>query len=464
MRELAALDSTVTPKAWLRTHPGDSLASYAFDPFLQEGRWCAQAIAPRRSAGGRTASRRAVFYPPTVSDTTPRPWSALPSAPDSALLRTGCRLGLIEVEITGGAGDSALDRLADSVRAALSAAYGRPDSADGAMYKASGTWRRQARWRGGERTVVSAVAPADEPKVLAFAHLPASGLGRPLAPAQREDSLEFLQRARDDSAAFEQAVAWARRADSASEPLRRLYLSWHPKAWSAGRPPDPLMSVAPVLRTWLAAAARATPAERAAALVAADRVVRLTASSFDHTGPADTGLAAKFTRATGARYVYAELGGADAYAGNLLKEARRAAPASPPGRLALLLLLEGGFMDPVCGGAAEGEDFRTVIAEGERFLASDSTPEWRGRAHLAVADAYRDIVALDAGTLENSIGDPARHHAEAPGARRKAIEHYRAALDSSAIDPLSASHAWNEAWRLLAGLAPMETRFVCVYD
>jgi hypothetical protein len=123
------------------------------------------------------------------------------------------------------------------------------------------------------------------------------------------------------------------------------------------------------------------------------------------------------------------------------------------------------FQDPICGGEAEGEDFRTVIAEGDRFLASDSTPEWRARVHLAVADAYRDIVALDAGTLEYSIGDPARHRAEAPRARRQAITHYRAVLEAPGdTDPISGSHAWNEAWRLLAGLAPVETRFVCVYD
>jgi hypothetical protein len=464
VRELAGLDGAVTLGKWVRGHPRDSLARYAFDPFLQDSRWCAQAVAPARRTTRRTLTRRAVFYPPPISDTTPRPWPALPAAPDSAVIRSGCTLGVIEVDVAAAQGDSALDPLADSVRTVLSAVYGAPDTAGGAFYQAVSTWRRRARWQTGDRTVVTAVAPADKPRLLAFAHLPVSGLGHELGQSSRTDSLEFARDAARDSAAFEQAVAWAGAAPEANEPLRRLYHAWHSKAWSGPRPPDPLASVAPVLRRWRGAAARSGPAERAAALLAADRIVRLTAPSFDRTGPADSGRSTPFTRATGARYVYAELGGADAYAGNLLKEARQVAPASPAGRLALLLLLEGGLMDPVCGGATEGEDFRTVIAEGERFLGSDSTPEWRTRAHLAVADAYRDIVALDVGTLEYSIGDPARHHAEAPRARRRAVEHYRAALDSPTIDPFSASHAWNEAWRLLAMLAPGGTRYVCVYD
>jgi hypothetical protein len=45
----------------------------------------------------------------------------------------------------------------------------------------------------------------------------------------------------------------------------------------------------------------------------------------------------------------------------------------------------------------------------------------------------------------------------------KAIEHYGAALAGD-LDSTLAREAWAEAWRLVADLVPMHTRFFCIND
>lgn len=52
---------------------------------------------------------------------------------------------------------------------------------------------------------------------------------------------------------------------------------------------------------------------------------------------------------------------------------------------------------------------------------------------------------------------------EAEMARVKAIEHYRSALTGD-LDSTLAREAWHEAWRLVADLVPMHTRFFCIND
>jgi hypothetical protein len=79
-----------------------------------------------------------------------------------------------------------------------------------------------------------------------------------------------------------------------------------------------------------------------------------------------------------------------------------------------------------------------------------------------VAEAHRDIVGLAEG-LGREYADPQDYKDAAPGARRKAIEHFWTAL-LQAPDTLENRAAWSDAWRLIAGLPPSRLRYFCVYD
>lgn len=75
-----------------------------------------------------------------------------------------------------------------------------------------------------------------------------------------------------------------------------------------------------------------------------------------------------------------------------------------------------------------------------------------------------DIVYLSSGRgYASEYFDPSAYEAEAPVARRKAIEHYDAALRLTA-DPVGRTKLIQAVWRLRAGLGPLTARFVCVYD
>lgn len=472
VRELDALDRHLTPAQWLQAHPGDSLRRFAFDPFLHTGApWCAEAIAAPGVVGGRALTRRAVFYPPPAGDLSHAPWPSLPSRPDSALVEARCALALVSIAVSSASEGGGLAAFADSVRQALARVHGAADTS-GAVgdYYGSAFWQRPARWRVGARTIVTAYLPPDRghdagPRVLAFAHLPPARLGRSLQAENAEAKAAFLAAQRTDSATFERALVLAKGEPAATHALRALYLQRHAHAWDALPPARPDTLVVPPLRRWLAATADLPPPRRAAALLAADRALALAAPAVDGNTPADSGLAHAITEAVGAQYIFLPIGGGYAYTGNWLREARATAPTSPAGELAFLRQLEAGFIEPRCGGDSAGEHFRRVIAEGEAFVARTTDRAWQARAHLAVADAYRDIVALAAGVEESFDGDPARYRAEGPAARERAVAHYRGVLAlGRAATGAAARQAWSEAWRLLAGLTPADTRFVCVYD
>jgi hypothetical protein len=218
---------------------------------------------------------------------------------------------------------------------------------------------------------------------------------------------------------------------------------------------------------------RAAPAglrrgRRAAALLAADRALVAAAPAIGTDDlAADSAVAAAIGK-LGARYVFSPLGGAFVYGGNWLRQARALDARGPAGALALLLQIESGFAEPLCGGPdSAGENFRVVRAQGERYLAGGARDDAaRARVELAVADAYRDVVALASGASE--YADSTSYLADAATARRRAVAHYRRFLALSRAAGQAGSprarRAWLEAWRLLAGLPPAGLRFYCVYD
>jgi hypothetical protein len=205
---------------------------------------------------------------------------------------------------------------------------------------------------------------------------------------------------------------------------------------------------------------------RSAALLLADRV--LEEARIPSLLEPDSTLLRQRLERLGARFEQHALGGRSyIYVNNWLWEVFRGDRDGPIGQRARLVLLRHGFYTGAgCGGAERyrDEEFRRVAAEGERALAGRVDPALRPEIERLVAEAYGDIVYLaSGGGYASEYFDPAAYSPEAPEARRKAIEHYDAALRLTA-DPLTRTRLGQGAWRLRAGLAPILPRFICIYD
>jgi hypothetical protein len=426
------------------------------------GEWCARAEKRTRVAG-HTLVRSAFFFPP--------PSTGLQLPPDSQpeQLMAACTLGLVwaqvaELDSTDGA------TLADSVRAALTRAYGGAGRDTGMSFWGSAFWTRRGRFRRGDVTVVSALngmprrSPADTGRaardVIAFAFLAGS-----LISVDSGTAFDARGGWAPDTLPLEQAVAASGLDTAASAPLRRVLAdaaAWHPRDTSGGGMMDPA-PLAGALRRWLAAAALLPPRRRAAALFVADEVLERAACAYLTCGRAGAGDSARLraVRALGARFSFSPLGAAWVYTRNWLADARVLDRDSPVGQAALLLQLDQGFdFSGTCAAGPEG--FRRVIDNGERYLARLPASPIAADVHFLVGEGYRDIVALAHGA-GMEYADTTAYLAEAPQARGRALEHYRAAIAAAPERPVARA-AWRRAWWLLADLPVRSVRFLCVYD
>ena len=231
--------------------------------------------------------------------------------------------------------------------------------------------------------------------------------------------------------------------------------------------------IAARLRPWLEMADKSEPAKRAAALLVADRIVRMEEED-DNLEPPESErpsgegqTSAKRPKSTaqleleklGARFAYEPGSERYFYELNWLQQAHELDPKGRAGDLAFLLLMEKGFN--TSPGCEKGQDlFREVINRGADFLREKHGPDIEARVHFLVADAYRDIAALAAGQHGDTYADAAKYKPEEADARTKATAEYRAGL---ALDDKSdASLVAKEHLRSLeAGEAPHDTRFFC---
>jgi len=220
-------------------------------------------------------------------------------------------------------------------------------------------------------------------------------------------------------------------------------------------------TVVATLRAWATYARGLPPERRAAALFVADASMewtfRSTAAARD--GPEGDAMREQL-EALGATFarVYDWY-----YTRGWLWDAWRIRPGGSIADRIFLEPLPLGFSDdPICG--ATTERFRQVIERGERFLDSPHGPVIEGRAHLAIARAYADIVGLaHGGVVANTYFGSETYRGEAPSARRHAVRHYAAALDRLGAT-LAAPVIWREGWRVASGLPPLDTRFACTWD
>jgi hypothetical protein len=226
----------------------------------------------------------------------------------------------------------------------------------------------------------------------------------------------------------------------------------------------------PLLQDWFTTLKTAPPAQRAAGLYAADRLLIAFSSvrpggHFGEVGskhPKDAGKdrLRSSLEDLGAKFEPDFVDPSYNYTGTWLDEARQLAPDSEGGRLAELEWMSTAWHCPAAGGS---EVFRQVITGGEALLAKKLDPATAAQVHFVVGDAYSDIVAIAGGESgANGEYDPGEFQNEASSAREKALSHYRAGL---ALDDGSenAKEASSQAWHLAAALLPSE-HYVCFGD
>ncbi len=447
--ELWQLRGGVTLGGWATTNLNDELTGpdSAYQGDL--GRFCARAVVTVELAG-RLVQRQAYFYPPAAPADL-----ALPDSGSAERVRE-CVLGAIRVVVP--TPDSARGAaLGDSVRGQMARAFGAGVEGPLSFFR-SAFWIGAARFARDSLTAVAAFealpAAADtaraRTRVLAFAFLPASGLS--LDPGSAVAG-EYTPA---DTVPLDSAAAIAGLDSALWAPLRALVHDARP--WSAER--RAAAELLGPLRRWLGAAAALPPARRAAALYLADQVLERVRCAFPLCESRDS-LQLAPLRALGAGFTWTELGGAWTYTRTWLTQARLLDRDSPLGQRILLAQLNAG-MDFSGTCAAGAEAFRAVIQTGERYLERVPAGPIAADVHFVVGEAYRDVVALAAGAGD-VYADASRYTGEAPEARRRALSHYRAAIAAAPGGP-AARAAWRQAWWLMAGLAPRETRFYCVYD
>jgi hypothetical protein len=455
--ELANLQDGVSLGDWKRNRPDEKVVvsnPTKVDPNPEHWKdWCARAEKRLSLPSGREALRYAFFYSPS-----PPSNFVLPEDKEKEILLERCLLGLIWV--TGPAGVADGNLLARDAGRVISARFGEPEKNSRVSFFGSAFWGEITRWRSDQAIIISAW-DGSEYRPLAFGFLPNSGLNR------AGESDYFTQWDTDHVIALSRIrklMETAGITGSASQEMEEiLQLN---EAWQKGlRPDNSKMLPERVVQTlgrWLDKTTPLSPSQKAAAVLAADQVLVEVQHSFKVSLLQEGAAAREALSKFGAAFNdHESLGGGVLYIQNWLSVAQRMDADGPIGDLTFRMFMEKGFdTSGECrGGSAQ---YEKVIKKGEEYLKNPHDSVSRRAVELMVAEAHRDIVGLAEG-LGREYADPQDYKDAAPGARRKAIEHFRAAL-LQAPDTLENRAAWSDAWRLIAGLPPSRLRYFCVYD
>ena len=401
---------------WQVSHPGErtdpahydsSRDSYELD---RQGTWCATSV----SGIAEGPTRAATFYVPEV---TRGAFSALPSARGSAL-RAQCRLGGIWYRANG------RNAVAGVVKE-LSAAWGpahypaRFESSKSLSIAGSGLWKDTATWTRGNVSVW--VAWTDWNK--------GSGEGlRTVVWIARDRPPEFDM----FSSGFDTTAAAAKIAGLDSPT-------------TCGR-----MSTAAALArlSRLLAASRTLPAERrAAALLVANSFVACVIAS----GAKQSSIAA-----LGAKFAPGCPQDGPVYAGTFREQAAALDPTGPAGALAALIVLQAP-----CASTGPGPWPENLIQQGTKDLARFPEGPWTAWMRFAIARAHDVKLSF---SIPPGEADVEVVHtltaAQAERERDAAIEGFTQFIKEQP-NSSDAVFAWQEAWRLIAGLPPTPTHFSC---
>lgn len=458
--QLAQLKVGVTLGEWKSSHPDEKtekVSPSGITPrFELWGAWCARTENRLLLPDGNEAIRYAFFYCPYPTSSL-----KLPLDQDSENLLDRCVLGLIW--ITGPTGVSNGNLLTQDASRVIGARFGNPDKNILVRFSGAFYWKEISRWRVGQATFVSAYDTYNS-LPLALGLVPSTGFFM-YGPGQDiEDyfAKETNKRAKAASRIRDAMITAGIEGPprESMEELLKLNESWQKSL----KPDKSLMAPERVVQTlgdWLAKTDSLSPLQKAAALLAADQVLNEVQHSFRVSDYQEGAATREALSKRGAEFNESILAGGIQYTQSWLSAAQRMDPDGPVGDLAFRILMEKGFdTSGTCRGGSR--QYEKVIEEGEKYLKKPFDSAAGQAVELMVAEAYRDIVGLAEG-LGREYADPQDYKDAAPEARRKAIEHYRAAL-SQAPDTVENRADWSDAWRLIAGLPPAHIRFYCIYD
>lgn len=426
--DAAVLASQPTLAKWQRSHAADKLelAHYATfnDPyevdFRRLDRWCAASVS--RSP---EQIRTALFYVPSVKR------GALPPLPEkaSATLTRTCRMQAIWYETHA---QISLDVVVHE----LSSFWGKPNGQSAEPdIRGSGDWKGIFAWhRAGMNiwVVNDSVLRSDTirgPRLVVYM--------RRDIPPDLEAGAPLLGSAIKTQVADASARIAALDSKLTAAMLSRSHCE-------TGRP----RSEAGTLTTgrlarWFRVSRDLPPQRRAAALLLADFYI------------ACNEIPTKSLLKLGAGFRTMCPQDGPFYSHNFRDRAEKLDAKGPAGELAGLASLA----DPCyLKGTRPWQDL--VIEEGEKLLSEFPPDNWTPWFHYAIARAHDAKLAL-----VYPGGDPEEQgfHLSRAGMQRErdaAIEHFKLFLQEKP-DAAESVYAWQEAWRLLAGLPPSPIRFGC---
>ncbi len=214
------------------------------------------------------------------------------------------------------------------------------------------------------------------------------------------------------------------------------------------------------LQALLTAAAAGSGDRKAELLLAADRVAALIPEG--QTGDPAERQRSETMAGFALHYTYSPLGGGWEYQHDLLRQVWRDYPNSAWGGEAFLLLEWTGW-DSSGTCAAGSDQFRTVIANGEKFLAEHPSSPHGLNVTLAVGTAYENWWSLSLSRPGDDYVEAAKYRDGAEAARQKAMGIYQQ-IAKMAPDSPEAIYARRRLPRLKLGIDTAQRAFYCIYD
>ena len=409
---------------WQRSHAGKlELAHYETykDPYQEDfrrlDRWCAAYVGHSPAE----VVRAALFYVPSAAR------GALPPLPEKgdATLTRACRMQAIWYETPAPAA-------MDAVVRELSSSWGQPNGPSTEPDIAgSGLWKRVVAWHRAGMNIWVVDGSKGQP----------DGTGGPrLIVYARRDSprdpnfaIWLLSDAIVDRVA--QAAAQIAAQDSK---LTAAVLKC-----DAGPRTEAQSLTASRLDQWLKASSDLPPQRKAAVLLLADAYVACTPASSQRL----IQLGARF------RAICPQDG--PSYSHNFRDQAEKLDPQGPAGELAGLASLA---LPCFLKGARPWPDL--VVEKGEKLLGEFPPDQWTPWFHFAVARAHAVKLSFAYPDHPPEDGNFPLTRAAMERERHAAIEHFERFIEQKP-DAAESVFAWQEAWRLLAGLPPSQIHFGC---
>jgi hypothetical protein len=362
---------------------------------------------------------------------------------------------------------SDIQRMHDEIESLLTRRYGPPESPDtmpaGVAAWGSGDWHLLRMWQLRDRDIYLYIRETPGERV-------AVGLlarARVLQVASRDEGQQLLLARRPSVALEDQIDSRLSTALAKDFPTASALLGDSDTQPSSEAVYDAAAQMAHV-------GANATPDLRPMLLLAADRLVERWHLPEQEKLPADIDARVKQLGTTaGAHFNWNSLDDSWNYQHELLWSAWRAAPGSEWGQDAFFLLLASGWdTSGVCRNGAD--QFRTVIEQGQKFLAGNPSSPLRLPVTYLMAEAYETwwslsewsscspVIDLGPGPCKAAPGS-ARYTAGAGTALQQAIADYEALL---AADPSTygTPALRRRLARLKLGIDTNQRRFYCLYN